>query len=332
MKFRGPWLAVATALFMLRDNMSITGCERKQEQATSAEGSAPFKLSVNSWVGWGPLFIAREQGFFDPLKVNIQFIEDAGVRRSAMIAGQVDGYASSVDNLAIDAVFGVKGKTVMCFDESAGADGIVAKSEVTWDNIKGKKVAVQKGLPGHFLLLSVLAKHGLKPSDIEILDLDADKAGSGFIAGSLDVAVTWEPWISQAAAMSGGKKLVTTAELPGVIVDTLVVRDSVLQSRSENVRQIIRGWFKALEWYEAHRDDGHKIIATAYNLKPEEVKDIVSGIRFYDAKKNREFMGTPSNPGPIYQVFKEASVLWKEAGVTQSTVEASHYIDPSFLP
>ena len=157
------------------------------------------------------MFIAREKGYFDGLKLDIAFTEDAGARRSAMIAGQVDGYASSVDNLAIDATFGVSGKTVMCFDESAGADGIVSRKNITWANIKGRKVAVQKGLPGHFLLLTALARHGLKPGDVEILDLDADKAGSGFVAGTLDVAVTWEPWISKAAEMTGGKKLLTTA-------------------------------------------------------------------------------------------------------------------------
>ncbi|MEK9136505.1 MAG: ABC transporter substrate-binding protein, partial [Bacteroidota bacterium] len=205
---------------------------------------------------------------------------------------QIDGYASSVDNLAIDATFGVTGKTVMCFDESAGGDGIVAKSEVTWENIKGRKIAVQRGLPGHFLLLTVLKKHGLKPSDVEILDLDADKAGSGFISGTLDIAVTWEPWISKATTMSGGKKLITTAELPGLIVDTLVVRDPILQARPNDIRRFIKGWFSALEWYKVHPDEGNKMIAAAYKLKPEEVKGMVSGVRFYDLKRNREFMGT----------------------------------------
>jgi NitT/TauT family transport system substrate-binding protein len=308
--------------------LGSSACQRKIEQPPA---EAPLKLTVNSWVGWGPLFIAREKGYFDGLKLDIAFTEDAGARRSAMIAGQVDGYASSVDNLAIDATFGVSGKTVMCFDESAGADGIVSRKNITWANIKGRKVAVQKGLPGHFLLLTALARHGLKPGDVEILDLDADKAGSGFVAGTLDVAVTWEPWISKAAEMTGGKKLLTTAELPGTIVDTLVIRDAVLTPRRADVKKIIAGWFKALDWYNTQPDEGNRIIATAYKLKPEEVKDIVGGIRFYDLAKNREYMGTPEKPGPIYQVFEQASSLWKEAGVTTTTVNSKQYIDTSLI-
>jgi NitT/TauT family transport system substrate-binding protein len=293
--------------------------------------SGPFKLSVNSWVGWGPLFIAKERNFFDGLDVDIRFVEDAGARRTAMLAGQVDGYGSSVDNLAIDATFGVTGKTVLCFDESAGADGIVAKSEVSWEKLKGRKVAVQKGLPGHFLLLSVLSKHGLKSSDVQIMDLDADKAGSAFVAGNVDVAVTWEPWISKAAGLSGGKVLITTKEMPGLIVDTLVVRDPVLQSRPADVRRIIQGWFKAIDWYKKNPEEGNKIIAAAYTLKPDEVKDMVGGIKFYDQQRNRDFMGTMAKPGPIYKLFGDASALWKDAGVVQSTVQPATYIDPSHV-
>jgi NitT/TauT family transport system substrate-binding protein len=307
----------------------IYGC---RPSSSSVSQTTPLKLSVNSWVGWGPLFIAKEKGFFGSNDVDITFMEDAGARRSAMLAGQVDAYASSVDNLAIDATFGIEGKTVMCFDESAGADGIVSKKDVTWENLKGRKVAVQQGLPGHFLLLTVLAKHKMSPSDVQIKDLDADKAGSAFVSGDLDVAVTWEPWISKAAALANGKKLVTTKELPGLIVDTLVVRTSVLGDKTPQVRSLISGWFKALDYYKTHPKEGNEIIARAYKLKPQEVSDIVSGIHFYDLPINKSFMGTKDSPGPIYGVFDSASQLWHQAGVTKSTVDAKNYIDPSFLP
>lgn len=296
-------------------------------QAPKVDDVQTLSITLNSWVGWGPLFIAKEKGFFGSPKVDLTFVEDAGARRLAMVSGQVDGYASSVDNLAIDATFGVKGKTVLCFDESAGADGIVAKSSISWQNLKGKTVAVQQGLPGHFLLLSVLKQHGLRPKDIKILDLDADKAGSGFVAGTIDVAVTWEPWISKAASMTGGKKLITTETLPGLIVDTLVIRDEALQKKEQAVRAVISGWFQALDWYAQNQNDGDAVIAKAYNLKPEEVRDIVSGIKFYDKKRNVDYFGTPTQPGKFQEVFRSASQLWKDAGVTKTTVDPKQFWD-----
>lgn len=292
----------------------------------------PLKISINSWVGWGPLFIAKEKGLFGDTKLDIIFTEDAGARRAGMIAGQVDAYASSVDNLAIDGTFGVIGKTVLSFDESFGADGIVAKRGISFSNMKGRKVAVQKGLPGHFLLLYALQRNGLKPSDIAILDMDADKAGSAFMGGSVDIAVTWEPWISKAITVPGAQKLFTTRENPGLIVDTLVVRDPVLKDRSQEIRLLVKGWFAALQWYEANPDEGNKIIASAYRLKPEEVKDIASGIRFCNLQRNRELLGTATNPGSAIALFTQAAGLWKDAGVTTSVLDAKSFFDATYLP
>jgi len=292
----------------------------------------PLKISINSWVGWGPLFIAKEKGLFGDTKLDLIFTEDAGARRSGMIAGQVDAYASSVDNLAIDGTFGVIGKTVLSFDESFGADGIVAKRGISFSNMKGRKVAVQKGLPGHFLLLSALQRNGLKPNDVAILDMDADKAGSAFVGGSVDIAVTWEPWISKAVIVPGTQKLFTTRENPGLIIDTLVVRDPVLKDRPQEIRMLIKGWFAALQWYEANSDEGNKIIAASYRLKPEEVKDIASGIRFCNLQRNRELLGTTAQPGSAMPLFTQAAGLWKEAGVTTSVLDAKSFFDPSYLP
>jgi NitT/TauT family transport system substrate-binding protein len=300
-------------------------------QSAKPDASKSLAITVNSWVGWGPLFIAQKKGFFGNTTVDLKFIEDAGARRLAMIAGEADAYGSSVDNLAIDATFGVTGKTVLAFDESAGADGIVAKSDVTWENIKGRTVAVQQGLPGHFLLLSVLKQHKLGPNDVKILDLDADKAGGAFVAGSVDVAVTWEPWISKAAAMSNGKKLITTEGMPGLIVDTLVVRDAVMASKEPAIKAVVSGWFQALDWYAQNPKEGDDIIGAAYNLKPEEVRDIVSGIKFYDKKRNVEYFGSTANPGQMYEVFRNASQLWKDAGITKTTVDPKQYVDPRFV-
>ena len=290
-----------------------------------------MNLIMNSWIGYGPLFIAKEKGFFDGLDVKISFVDDVGARRSAMLSGQIDGCGTTVDNTALDATFGVTGKTVVAIDESAGADGIMAKPLITWQNLKGHKIAVQKGFPGHFLLLSQLAKHGLKPSDVAILDLDGEKAGSAMVAGTVDVAVTWEPWISKAAAASGAKKLFTTAEQPALIIDTVVMQDAFVRNRPQDVRRLVLGYFRALDWYKANPDEGNRIIAGVFKLKPEEVQGMVPGVRFTDRIINEELFGRNGQPGPIFRIFDDASALWKQAGVASSIVPAAKYIDPEFV-
>src|SRR4030042_6599671 len=93
-------------------------------------------------------------------------------------------------------------KQVLALDDSHGGDGIVAKKEIkTVKDLKGKTVAAQLGAgASYFWLNYVLAQNGMKLSDLKTIDMKAGDAGSAFVAGKVGVAVTWEPWLSQAKA------------------------------------------------------------------------------------------------------------------------------------
>src|SRR5205823_6256730 len=125
---------------------------------------------------------------------------------------------------------------------------IVAKNSIqTVADLKGKTVAFQPGLPNHFLLLQVLQDAGLTYKDIKPVDMDADKAGAAFVAGALDAAVTWEPWLTKASQSGHGHILINTRQKPGVIVDALAFRDDVLSERKQAVAALVQAWFDALQ-------------------------------------------------------------------------------------
>src|SRR5262249_29847872 len=153
-------------------------------------------FTINSWVGWAPLYLAKAKGLLGSADLQLTRVEDTGARKATMTEGHVDGYASSVDNFALDSSERVTWKIIRCFDESSGADGLVVKKSISsTEEVKGKQVAFQKGLPSHFLLLTLLHDAGLTPADVVQVDLDADKAGAAFASGKLPAAVAWEPWI-----------------------------------------------------------------------------------------------------------------------------------------
>jgi len=314
------------------------GCGKKPGEKASGQtgkakqSAAKLSISINSWIGWAPLYLAKAKGLMGDTDLSIARVEDTGARKSSMIAGHVDGYASSVDNFALESAEGVDGKIVLCFDESSGADGIVAKRKIkTAKDLKGVKIAFQKGLPSHFLLLTVLKEAGLSPSDVIQVDMDADKAGAAFAAGQLDAAVTWEPWISKAAEMADGGKLVTTRDFPGLIVDTLVFRNEVIQRSAGSVQDVVAGWFKALSYWRDHQDEADKIMADAYGLPVAEFKAMCAGVKFYDLPRNKEYFGSNEKPGPIYSVFASAADLWIASGIITRKSESAKEIDSSFI-
>lgn len=310
--------------------ISLASCSNQNESVEKV------KISINSWIGWAPLYLAIEKNMLIDrygTKIDLQLvrIEDTGTRKNSMITGRVDGYASSVDNFALDASQGVPGKIVMCFDESNGGDGIVAKNNIkTIKDLKGKTVAVQPGLPGHFLLLHLLKENGLSVNDVRIINMDSDKAGAAFVSGKLDAAVTWEPWLSKANEMADGHKLITTKELPGLIVDVLVFQNPML-GNTKVVNTIIGAWFKALNYWKMHKSESDSIMAKSYNLDVATFTDMCSGVRFYDLKLNQNYFGKNDTEGKIYSVFQSAIDVWKDTGLIKKTADINNFIDPDFI-
>ena len=65
-------------------------------------------------------------------------------------------------------------------------------------DLKGKKVALNKGSNVHYLLVKALERAGLKYSDIEPVFLPPSDARAAFERGSVDAWVIWDPFLAAA--------------------------------------------------------------------------------------------------------------------------------------
>ena len=75
-------------------------------------------------------------------------------------------------------------------------------------DLKGRKVALNKGSNVHFLLVRALEKHGLKYSDIQPVFLPPADARAAFEKGSVDAWVIWDPFLAAVEKQSGARILV----------------------------------------------------------------------------------------------------------------------------
>lgn len=328
-KSKGPKIALAI-IALLAVAIGLTMYLQGQRPVSNA---APLKVTINSWIGCAPMYIAQEKGLYEQegVKVEIVRIEDTGARKSAMIANQVDGYVVSVDGFALDSAQGTPGKIVVAIDESSGADGIVAKNSIkALQDVKGKSVAVQPGLPGHFLLMYALKTNGMSYSDVKTIDMDSDKAGAAFAAGKVDVAVTWEPWLTQ-SEQKGGHKLVTTAQLPGVIVDTMAFTDKAIQDKPEQIKAFVRGWYAALAYMKANPAEAKAIIGKVYQLKDAEIDEYLSGVKFFDGADNKKYFGSQGESAQVFKIFNMAGDVWKSNGIVKDIKPAKGCIDLRFV-
>lgn len=123
---------------------------------------------------------------------------------------------------AID--FGYVGEAPPIFAQAAGANFVYAgyeesspKAEAlivpkdspikTVADLKGKKIALNKGSNVHYLLVRLLEKHGLKYADVQPVFLPPADARAAFERGSVDAWVIWDPYTAAAQQQIGARIL-----------------------------------------------------------------------------------------------------------------------------
>ena len=308
---------------------------QQEEQAGGGEGeAAPIKLGFSTWIGYGPLWIADEKGFFDEegVDVEITIIEDPVQRFNALKAERLDAVASTIDTYARTVAKGIPSVQVLALDASTGGDGIVAEKDIgAVHELKGKKVAVSEGSVSEFFLAYVLERHGLKLDDVERVNLTSGDAGAAFAAGKVPVAVTWEPWLTRAEKNPNGHVLVSSSEYPDIIVDTLAFRKDFAEENPESIRALVRAYDRAVRFIDTNADEANEIMAEKMGMKPDEVPALLEGVKLFTIPENRKFFGTDEEPGRIADVFDAASEFWTATGEIDEPVEASTAIDPSFV-
>lgn len=331
-------MKIRTTVAVLLIGLVLAGCDRKPEPSgstnTGGSTAAPvpakkFVVAIPTYPGFAIPFLAQNNGLFGDVEVELKRIDDAGIINSGMIKGDIDACFTSTDAFVLAASQGVDAQAVLLSDESLGADGIVAKKSITSvADLRGKTVAANLGWPGHFFLLYNLKKAGIPFDEVPITNMDADKAGAAFVSGNLDAAVTWEPWLSKATSEDGGHVLLSTRDMPKVIVDVMLVRSETVKQNPAAVQAFVNGYYKALAMYQADAAATTPIMAEALGLPAEDFTAMTEGFRFIPAKEAAEMLAAG---GAVGDVFDTAADIWLEAGLIEKSVPTEQRVNPDFV-
>jgi NitT/TauT family transport system substrate-binding protein len=270
---------------------------------TGSAGAEPLRIRYAVWVGYGPLFLVQQKGYFAGEKVEVELrqMEDPGEAFRAMAAGRLDGLVSTIDTVVSHLRTGREYQCVLALDDSAGGDGIVARKEIkSIRDLKGKRVAVLRGSVSEFFLSVLLRDAGLSEKDLQVVNMTHGDAGAAFVAGKVDAAVTWEPWLSKGKTAPHGHVLIDSSQTLGLITDVMVFRRDVIEARARDIQGAVSAWHRAVAYWEKNPAESNAIMARAVGgwLKdPALFADVLTGVRFYDQPANARFFGTPQKPG-----------------------------------
>lgn len=120
--------------------------------------------------------------------------------------------------------FGTVGESPPIFAQAAGADLVYVGNEPrsplseaivvpknsplkSVADLKGKKIALNRGSNVHYLLVKLLEKAGLQYKDVQVAYLAPSDARAAFERGSLDAWVIWDPFLAAAEHQLGARIL-----------------------------------------------------------------------------------------------------------------------------
>ena len=144
---------------------------------------------------------------------------------------------------------------------SNGGDGIIALNNIqSIEDLVDAKIGVPKFSEAQSLVVWFVNKSDLPDADKQkiidnlILMDDAEQTGQAFFAGKLDVAATWQPFLSNAEDSTNSHILFDTTSSNKLILDGILFRSDFATAHPDVVSKFIDGVFKAAELYETEFD------------------------------------------------------------------------------
>jgi sulfonate transport system substrate-binding protein len=263
----------------------LVGCGGPEKNAqgdlvkVSPENSNPTDKVVRiGYQKYGTLNILKSKGDLEkrlaPLGYSVQWIQfPAGPQLlEALHVGSIDiGHTGEAPPVFAQAA-GTSLMYVANEPPNPKSEAILVpkKSSIqTVAELKGKKVALNKGSNVHYLLVKGLEKAGLKYQDIQPVYLPPADARAAFERGSVDAWVIWDPFLAAAQQATGARIL---ADGEGLVSN----REFYLSSRTfaTDHADIIKEVLKEIEQVDQWaKSDPH---AVAEFLSPELGIDVPS--------------------------------------------------------
>jgi NitT/TauT family transport system substrate-binding protein len=212
-----------------------------------------FTLAVSIYAGWMPWYYAKDHGILKKwaarYKIGIEVVEmDYIPSIEAYVTGKVDAAVmTNMEALAMPANAGVDTTALIIGDYSNGNDALLVRGISDVNGLKGTEVSLVELSVSHYLLIRALEMHGLKESELKVVNTSDSDIAPAFIANKNQKAVvTWNPMAISIEQTPGVTRIFDSSKIPGEILDLLVVNTKVLNDDSRFGEALVGAWYEVM--------------------------------------------------------------------------------------
>ncbi len=258
-------------------------------QAAATQHLTKIKVSILPFLSYGPVFIAKEEGFYAEQGFDVEFIriDKTSEAMPALARGQIDVASGFFDVSTLNAI--AKGGDIKYVSDKGflnpngcSASTFVVRKALLDDgtlndlkNIQGMRVALTPASSAEYALDVLLKDTGLTSKDVEILNIPLPARLEGMGNGSVDIAAVSDPWTIRIVNAGSGvvwnpwEKL-----LPNFQFSINMYGPNFLEKNPEHGKKFMIAYLKGVRQYnEGKTDRNVEIISKFTEVTPEEVKE-----------------------------------------------------------
>ncbi|MFW2043302.1 sulfonate ABC transporter substrate-binding protein [Acinetobacter sp. ULE_I001] len=276
--FQPSWKKITLVSVSLATIMMLSGCSKPQETTTLNIGFQKY----------GVLPIIKARGDLDKaLKekgVNVKWVEfPAGPQ---LLEGLNVGSVAFGESGEAPPIFAQAANSNLVYVANQPAAPLAEALIVPKDSairsvqdLKGKRVVLNKGSNVHYLLLKVLEANHLKLDDIQVVYLPPADARAAFEKGAVDAWVIWDPFFAAAEKQLNAKVLATGQNL--VNNHQFYLADRKFAEQHPDVLKIVVNELNTTtQWVSQHQTDAAKLLEKPTGLPLDILNTSISRMGF----------------------------------------------------
>ncbi len=259
--------------------------------APAAADPALAELRIDYATYSPPSLVLKKQGWVeDAFKgTAIKWVYSAGSSNALnFLQGSAIDFGSTAGSAALlSRANGNPIKAVYIYEQPEWTALVVAKDSTAKSitDLKGKKVAAQKGTDPYFFLLRTLNQAGLSQADIQYVNLPHADGRTALERGQVDGWAGLDPHMAASELQAGSKLIYRNKDFN--TYGFLNGREEFVKKYPATTRTLIGLYERAKQWVQDHPDDAAKILADEAQL------DLAVAKRELNDRMNFKVSGVP---------------------------------------
>lgn len=271
------WERTMRSLF-LSAILLLTGCQPVQP---------PVNLAGNTWLGYQPLYLALAERdcadcileLGDNQQLQVTMLPSTTQVLRLLSTGQLDAAMLTLDEaLTFQSETDIDICIASILSYSNGADAVLTLPDFNPGN--PFQIGYEETALGGYMLRRSVELAGWSAGQFSARSLVPRRHVQALLEREVDVVITYEPYVSQ-LLKAGAVVLLDSRQLPGEVIDVLVVRRQIWQQRQQLfalLREDI--WPKGLARLQQPDTAALALLSRNTQLSPEELQQTLAGMAF----------------------------------------------------